>query len=82
MPGALLAASSLVDNQIFVGMVEGFAAMASAIGVLSGFLAFLGLVSGDSNAEIGEAVNVGIAIGFIPGLVMAILVASAAGSTL
>jgi hypothetical protein len=61
-------ASSLLGQQLFYALVEGFAALGSVMSVVSGFLAFFSLVEEGSSERIGEAVNYGIAYGFLPGV--------------
>jgi hypothetical protein len=63
-------AASLVDDDIFVALVEGFAALGTVVTTYSAFLAFFALLLGDSNEKIGEAVNYGIAFGFVPGIMV------------
>jgi hypothetical protein len=74
--------ASLLDQDVFVGLVEGFAVLGSVVGFVSGFAAFLALVSGDSIEAIGQAVNYGIAYGFVPGALLGSLVFVAAATNL
>jgi hypothetical protein len=61
-------ASTLLDPQLFYALVEGFAALGAVVASASGFLAFLTLIEGGTPEKIGEAVNYGIAYGFLPGM--------------
>jgi hypothetical protein len=67
-------AATLVDNDVFVALVEGFAALGSIIAFYSSLLAFLSLIYRNADEDIGKAVNYGIAVGFIPGAVVGVAV--------
>jgi hypothetical protein len=64
-------AATLVDDDVFVAFVEGFAAFGSCVAFFSSLAGFAALVYRNSSEEIGQAVNYGIAIGFVPGLALA-----------
>jgi hypothetical protein len=66
--------ATLVENDAFYAIVEGFAALGVMVTFFSGFAAFLALVYRDSAEDIGKAVNYGIAYGFIPGSILGVLV--------
>jgi hypothetical protein len=63
-------AASLIDEDVFIALVEGFAALGGICTFCSAYLAFLALVTGDSREHLGEAVNYGIAFGFVPGIIV------------
>ena len=67
-------AKTLVDNDVFYALVEGFAALGVMVTFFSGLGAFLALVYRNSTEEMGKAVNYGIAYGFIPGAILGVLV--------
>jgi hypothetical protein len=55
-------------------MLQAVGALASILGGFSGYAACLALFAGDAPDDIGRAVNVGLAIGFLPALVTAVYV--------
>jgi len=77
-----MSAASVVSTPIYVGLVEGFAALGAVVGVASASLAFLALITGRSIQEIGNAVNYGIAYGFLPGALLGGYIFATAGITL
>jgi hypothetical protein len=52
-------AGSLVDQDVAMVLVEGFAALGSVVGVMSALSAFLALALGEPPEATGEAVNYG-----------------------
>jgi hypothetical protein len=69
-----LLAKTLLDDDVFYAIVEGFAALGVMVTFFSGLGAFLALVYRNSTEEMGKAVNYGIAYGFIPGVILGTLV--------
>lgn len=65
---------TLLDDDVFYALVEGFAALGVMVTFFSGFGAFLALVYRNSTEDIGKAVNYGIAYGFLPGAILGFLV--------
>jgi len=65
---------AVVQSVSFDALLQGFAALASILGSYSGYAAFLALVAGDplDEDEVGRAANIGLAIGFVPGIVAAV----------
>lgn len=78
----IVAATSVLDQKIFVGLVEGFAGLGSVVGVVSALCAFLGLVAGNSADDIGRGINYGVAVGFVPGLILGGFIFIAAANNL
>jgi hypothetical protein len=54
--------------------LQAFAALGTVVGGIGAYAGFLSLLWGDEPSAIGEATTVGAAIGFLPGLVIAVLV--------
>jgi hypothetical protein len=76
----LLAATNLGDPDVYLALVEGFAAFASVVGVCSAVGAWLGLVSFDPSADpqpadlIGRGLNYGLVAGMPLAVFFALLV--------
>ena len=78
----LLTAASLTSQQVFVAVVEAFAALGTIVTVFSAALAYFALLAGDSAEKIGESVNRGIAYGFLPGVIVGTAVFVSSATTL
>jgi hypothetical protein len=66
-----LSAATTVDYDVFTATVQGFAALGAVTGVSAAYLAFLVLATGGSTDDVSHAVDLGVAIGFLPGLIAA-----------
>jgi hypothetical protein len=63
-----------LDKSTFSVAVEAFAAFGIPVGFLSAFMAFLRWSRGETPNRISEGLNIGVAVGFLPGTILAAVV--------
>ena len=74
MIALLPAGFTLVDNDVYIAVVEGFATLGLIMAFYSGVLAFQALISNNTPEQIGHAANYGLAVGFAVGAILSSLV--------
>jgi hypothetical protein len=63
-----------VDSSSLEAFLQAFGAIGTVVGGLSAYAGFLSFCNGDEPGEIGEAMSVGAAIAFPPGVLTACFV--------